>query len=126
VASVVVDTSVWVEFFAGRRPKELVEALENGVVWLPAIVVSELISGAGTAEQREEIGELLQEVAVIETNLEHWIHVGDLRRTLRARGVTVSVPDAHVAQCAIERNAVLLTRDRVFTRIANHTWLRLG
>ena len=59
------------------------------------------------------------------TETEHWIRVGDLRRRLAGRGVSVSTPDAHVAQCALEREALLLTRDSVFLRIAQTSELRV-
>ena len=52
--------------------------------------------------------------------------IDELRRHLRARGVSSSIPDAHVAQCAIDRDAIPLARDAVFERIAGHTPLRLG
>ena len=125
VAGVVVDTSVWVDFFAGRASDDLEEALVLGIAELPPIVVAELVTGAATPEQRETIGDLLQDVPVHDTPLEHWIAVGDLRRALKRKGVNVTAPDAHVAQCALDRDAVLLTRDAVFARIAAHTALRL-
>ena len=40
-------------------------------------------------------------------------------------GDPISTPDAHVAQCALDRDAPLLSRDRAFSRIAQHTALRL-
>lgn len=125
MAGVVVDTSVWIDFFAGARTDALEEALEIGAAVIPPIVVAELVSGATTPEQRERIGELLQDAPVHATPLDHWIRVGDLRRMLARKGVTVTVPDAHVAQCALDRDAVLLARDAVFTLIARHTPLRL-
>lgn len=45
---------------------------------------------------------------------------------LRTHGINVTIPDAHLAQCALDRDATLLTRDEIFTRIAEHTPLRLG
>jgi predicted nucleic acid-binding protein len=42
-----------------------------------------------------------------------------LRRRLADRGISVSTPDAHVAQCALDRGALLLSRDAIFTRIAH-------
>ncbi|MEO8379895.1 MAG: PIN domain nuclease, partial [Acidobacteriota bacterium] len=57
--------------------------------------------------------------------LEHWIRVGDLRRLLARNGINATIPDAHVAQCALDRDAVLLTRDKVFAAIAKQTPLRL-
>jgi len=40
--------------------------------------------------------------------------------------VTVTTPDAHVAQCALDLDAVLWTEDSVFALLARHTRLRLG
>jgi predicted nucleic acid-binding protein len=59
------------------------------------------------------------------TPLDHWIRVGDLRRTLARKGVSVTIPDAHVAQCALDLDAVLLTSDGVFNTIAKHVPLRV-
>ncbi|HVT04732.1 MAG TPA: PIN domain-containing protein [Thermoanaerobaculia bacterium] len=126
MAGVVIDTSVWIDFFAGAEAVLVEEALENGAAILSPIVVSELISGATTHLQRQAIGELLQDAPLHETPLEHWIRVGDLRRNLARKGVSVTIPDAHVAQCALDRDAVLLTRDAVFTLIAKHVPLRFS
>jgi tRNA(fMet)-specific endonuclease VapC len=125
VSAVVADTSVWIELFAGRPAPALVEALRQGLVVLPPIVVAELISGARRARDRTSIQSLVEELPLHETPLEHWIRVGDLRRRLAGRGVSVSTPDAHVAQCALERGAVLLSRDAIFVRIAEVSELRL-
>ena len=125
-AIVVADTSAWIDFLAGRPSNDLEDGLRAGNVVLTPIIVSELLSGAITPKDRETVGDLLQDVPVHETPLEHWINVGDLRRLLRSRGVHVSTPDAHIAQCALELDALLVTRDAVFKRIAAHTRLRLS
>jgi predicted nucleic acid-binding protein len=75
--------------------------------------------------QRTFIGELLQDFPLHDTPLEHWMNVGELRRLLASKGLNVTISDAHVAQCAIDRNAVLYSGDEIFTRIAHHTSLRL-
>jgi predicted nucleic acid-binding protein len=126
VAGVVVDTSVWIEFFAGSGTDAVNQALDHGAAVLPPIVVAELMSGATTPSQREAIGELLQDAPVHDTPLEHWLRVGDLRRKLAQKGIAVTIPDAHVAQCALDRDAILLTSDAVFRSIAKHSALRLG
>ena len=71
--SVVVDTSVWIDFFRGKTVRLLAEALRDGTVVIPPIVVAELVSGAGRPRDRRAIGELLHEMPVHETSLEHWI-----------------------------------------------------
>jgi predicted nucleic acid-binding protein len=126
VSGVVVDTSAWVEFFAGRSDETLEHALANGAVVLPPIVVAELVSGARRPRERAAIADLAADLPLHETPLEHWVRVGQLRAQLRRAGLSVSTPDAHVAQCALDRDAVLLTRDHIFARIASHVPLRLG
>lgn len=72
------------------------------------------------------MGELLEEVPIVETPLAHWIDLGHLQRNLKSRGLTVSLPDAHIAQCALDLKATLITRDSIFRRIAEHVPLRLA
>jgi predicted nucleic acid-binding protein len=125
VAGIVIDTSVWIDFFAGIEMQSVEDALAAGLAIVPPLVVAELISGATTTRQRHAIGELLQDAPLHDTPLEHWIRVGDLRRSLARKGLAVTVPDAHVAQCALDRDAILLTRDAIFVQIAKHAPLRL-
>lgn len=126
VSGVVADTSVWIEFFAGREEPVLEDALRHGVVIVPPVVAAELVSGAHRPRDRAAIVDVLCDLELHETALSHWIGVGDLRRRLRAKGVSASTPDAHVAQCAIDRDAVLLAHDAVFARIARWLPLRLA
>ena len=95
-------------------------------VVIPPLAVAELLSGNNTPAQRGMIFEILQEFSVHATPLAHWMNVGALRRLLRAHGLNATIPDAHVAQCAIDLNATLLTRDEIFDSIASRTPLRLG
>ena len=125
VSGVVVDTSVWIDFFAGRPAPELEAALQQGMVVLAPLVAAELVSGARRPRDRAAIARLVAELLIHDTPLEHWIRVGELRRQLGEKGLAVSTPDAHVAQCALEREAVLLSRDTIFSRIAAHAPLRV-
>ena len=125
MSGVVVDTSVWIDFLAGASTPFLDEALSNGLVVLPPLVVAELVSGARQQREREAIEYLIGKLPLHETPLDHWMRVGELRQTLRSKGLSVSTPDAHVAQCALDRDAVLLSRDAVFARIARLTPMRL-
>jgi predicted nucleic acid-binding protein len=126
VSGLVADTSVWIDFFGGRPVPALEQGLAQGAVTLPPVVVAELVSGARREKQRAAIAELVRDLDVHETPVEHWIRVGELRRRLAGKGVAVSTPDAHVAQCALDRNALLLARDDVFRRIAKETSLRVA
>lgn len=116
--SVVVDTSVWIDFFAGRPTPTLDDALAAGAVVLPPIVVAELVTGARGGREQAALVDLLQDLPLHPTPVEHWIRVGELRRRLLGEGIQISTPDAHVAQCALDLGALLLSRDDVFSRAA--------
>jgi len=125
VSGVVVDTSVWIDFFCGRPALALEDALRQGAAVLPPVVIAELISGAQHARDQAAIAGLVEELPVHETPPAHWIRTGELRRLLKQKGLSVSTPDAHIAQCALDRDAVLLSRDAVFTRMARLCPLRV-
>ena len=124
-SELIVDASSWIDFFHGLDLPPLEAALERGTVVLPPVVVSELVSGARTPRDLALLTELLIDLPVHPTPLEHWIRVGELRKFLRDRRLSVSTPDAHVAQCALDRGAWLLSGDRVFPSIATFVPLQL-
>ncbi|HEX8155081.1 MAG TPA: PIN domain-containing protein [Thermoanaerobaculia bacterium] len=123
---IVADTSVWIDHLERDAVPTLAAALLQDRVVLSPLVVAELVTGAVSLEQRQLIGELLQDVPLHLTTLGHWLRVGELRQRLLRHGLKVTLPDAHIAQCALDRNAVLLSRDAIFARIAKHVPLRLG
>ena len=126
MSALVIDTSSWVAYFAGEGPDWIDAALEEGRVWLPPIVAAELASGTPSPRQRKMLEELLEDLPLCSCDLAHWLRVGQLRSTLARRGVVVSTPDAHVAQCAIDLGGELLTEDKVFQLICNKSSLRLA
>lgn len=125
VNDVVVDTSVWIDFLAGHPTPVFEAALADGAVVVPPLVVAELVSGTTSARDRASVVGLLQDLPLHDCSFEHWIRVGELRQGLAKTGVKVSTPDAHIAQCALERDALLLSRDAVFGRIARSRGLRV-
>ena len=125
MSAIVADTSEWIEYFAGRPAPQLDHALAAGRAVVPPLVVAELLSGARTAKDRSSLEDLLRDIVLPVDPFSHWVRVGGLRGALRSRGLNVSTPDAHVAQCALDLDAPLLSRDRVFTKIAQLTALRL-
>jgi predicted nucleic acid-binding protein len=118
VSDLVVDTSSWISWFAGAGSEEIGAALDEGRVILAPVVAAELLSGGLPPRRRRALESLLADLPVAPTGLTHWFRVGSLRAGLRRRGLTVSTPDAHVAQCALDLDAELLSEDEVFGRIA--------
>jgi len=123
--SVVVDSSAWAELFRGRDVPLLEDALEAGRAVLPPIVVAELVSGCRRPRDLEQVRTVIDDAPLVDTPLEHWVRVGELRAALRSQGVSISTPDAHVAQCALDLGAPLLSFDRIFKIVARHVPLRV-
>ena len=126
MSGIVADTSEWIEYLAGRPADLLDHALAAGVVVVPPVVVAELLSGASDETDRDALADLLHDLVLHPATFDHWVRVGVLRQSLKTAGLGVSVPDAHIAQCALDRDVPLLTRDAVFLRIAEHTELRVA
>jgi predicted nucleic acid-binding protein len=124
--AVIADSSTLIAYLRGEPVPLIDTASKEGTIIVPPIVVAELMTGAETSAERVAIGELLQDSPLHPTPLAHWIAVGELRRSLRRAGLAVTIPDAHIAQCALDRDAVLLTQDAIFRSMARHIPLRLA
>jgi predicted nucleic acid-binding protein len=115
-----------VSFFAGSDSGLLEDALGEGRAYLPPIVAAELLSGDLNKTDRRKLEELLRDLPLCVIDLEHWFRVGQLRERLRRRGLSISTPDAHVAQCALDLDGALLAEDGIFRQVAKHVPLRLA
>ena len=124
--AVIADSSTLIDFLDGKPIAQVEDAVAAGTLVFAPLAIAELLSGNTTPRQRETIGEWLQEFPLHKTPLAHWMAVGAMRRMLRSHGLNVTIPDTHMAQCALDLNATLLTRDEIFLRISAHTSLRLA
>jgi predicted nucleic acid-binding protein len=125
VSALFVDTSVWVDFFRGVPLPALEDALHDGLVVLAPIVAAELLSAPLSKGERRSLIAFIEDLPLHPTPLAHWLAVGALRAQLVKKGLSVSTPDAHVAECAIEAGAVLWSNDAIFRKMAKATSLRL-
>ena len=126
VSALVVDTSSWIQYFDGGSEPQLEEALREARVYLPPIVIAELLSGKLGKGEEAQLIDLLATLPICETSLQHWVRVGRLRAFLASKALSVSTPDAHVAQCCLDIGAQLLTRDKVFEHVARKCALQLA
>lgn len=127
MSAVVVDTSSFISYFAGKGdPARIEDALEVSRVYLSPVVAAELLSSRMKPVEHKELVAFLRDLPLCDADLEHWVRVGVLRRAASAKGLQLSTPDAHVAQCAIDLGAELLTEDKVFKKLATWTKLRVA
>lgn len=125
MSGIVIDTSIWIEYFRGGEFPIVDDALKHGAVVLPAVVAAELLSGTRRTVEAAELRDFLETLRPHGLDMEHWYRVGALRATLAKKGVAVSTPDTHMAQCAIDVGAPLLSRDRIFARLTRITPLQI-
>ncbi|HEX7506158.1 MAG TPA: PIN domain-containing protein [Polyangia bacterium] len=127
MSALVIDTSSWITYFREGGGDAILEpALEEGTVYLPPVVAAELLSGRMAERARGELEEFLLILPLCQADVAHWFRVGRLRNSLAVKGLSLSTPDAHVAQCALDLGADLLSSDAVFRLVARHTKLSLS
>jgi len=108
------DTSTWVAYFegdAGKDAQVLDRALEDRQVLMVPVVLTELLSDP---KLPSGLGETLPEIPLVEIKAGYWQRAGTLRAKVIAKRRKARLGDALIAQCCIDQNVPLLTRDRDF------------
>ena len=126
---IVVDTTVWADWFKGIDSPEvgrLSLAVESHDVGLVPAVLTEVLQGFRTDGDFERARSLLVQLPVLALDVEGHVAAARLFRRLRSRGVTVrGTIDCIIAQTCITAGVELLSTDQDFAAIARHTPLRL-
>ena len=125
---VLVDTSVWVDYFKGDSPvvsEKVDRFLSEADVCVPQIVLAELIQGAKSDREVSVIEDIQEAFTIIDQGPETWMKAGKLSRRLRSRGKTIHLIDCYIAVIADESRCALLTLDDHFQEIRKVLPLRL-
>ncbi len=118
---------MWIDYFrTGQAEARIEQALELGALVLPPVVAAELLSAPIKKSERAALMSFLRSLPLHTCPFEHWVRVGELRSLAALKGLALSTPDAHVAQCALDSEAGLLTTDKVFMLLANIAPLKLA
>jgi predicted nucleic acid-binding protein len=125
---ILVDSSVWVDFFSsspGGAGSELRRMIADSEPFaLAGVVVAEVLQG------------LTRDAVQIERYLEQWDmlepkgfttyrEAAAIYRAARARGMSLTTIDTLIATIAVEHSAPVFTLDQDFSRIARITRLAL-
>lgn len=122
---VLVDSSVWIDYFrAGRHAKELEALLDDNRVVTNDLVLAELVPSLHLKRQTQLI-ELLRELER-EPLIPDWDEIVRLQFTCLRHGINgVGIPDLLVAQHAMQYGLQLMARDGHFRQLARLTPLQL-
>ena len=126
------DTSVWSLALRRDAPAGqaevgmLVRALESGETLLTTgLVLQELLQGFAGPKSRAQIVERFSALPIVVPDRDDHIEAAELRNRCRRKGVQIGTIDALLAQLCIRHEVTMLTADHDFTRIAEHTTLKL-
>lgn len=129
---IVVDSSVWVDFFKGSpcgerdTLRQLIRQTPSHVV-VPDLVLYEVLCGFRDERQKRQATDAFQVLNCVQgLDLPGAERAAQRYRELRAKGITIrSAIDVMLASFCIDRDLVLLQRDRDFLPFAEHFGLRL-
>lgn len=126
------DTSVWSLALrrdspaASREVRALVQAIEGGEPLLTTgLVLQELLHGFSGPKSREQILGRFSSLPLVVPDRDDHVRAAELRNLCRRHGVQVGTIDALLAQLCIRHELTMLTTDKDFGRIADHSALRL-
>lgn len=108
------DTSTWISFFEGLQGDDVValqRALEARQVVMPPPVLTELLSDPALAPS---VAQTLLELPLVTLKDGFWHRAGKLRARALLRKRNARLGDALIAQCCIDADIALITRDRDF------------
>lgn len=117
---VVVDTSVWIQFFNepdSSEKHEVVKLLKHNRIFLCGMELAEILQGTRIEKEREEVEETMAALPLLTNNLSTWTKIGAISSSLMRKGVTIPFTDLFIATCAIINNCQVFTIDRHFEKI---------
>lgn len=117
---VIVDTSVWIDFFNGRGSKyhlALHHLIEEGEdICIADIILTEILQGIKSDKDFKQTKEYLLEFPIYSMkDVNSYVEAAQVYRICRKKGLIVRRPiDCIIARIAIENNLVLFHNDRDF------------
>ncbi len=130
--SLFVDTSVWSLALRRDQPAGraevgmLVRAIAGGETLLTTgLVLQELLQGFSGPKSRSEIVNRFSALPLVAPDRDDHIQAAELRNHCRRKGVQIGTIDALLAQLCIRHDLTMLTADQDFTRVADHSRLKL-
>lgn len=127
---VIVDTTVWVDFFAGRNTPQ-VRALEQLLlegedICICGVILTEVLQGIRDDSHYSKTLSRFDVFLFLRMSRPTFVKAAELYRTLRRHGVTIrKAVDCMIAAVAIEHNIRLLHNDKDFDPIEKFCGLKV-
>jgi len=126
---VLVDTTVWIDFFAARSSGH-VDALENLIInrediCICGIVLTEVLQGIRKDSEFKKTRDLFNKLLFLPMPYPVFLKASEIYRRLRRKGITIRKSvDCMIASVALENDIPLLHNDKDFEAIEEHYGLK--
>lgn len=116
---VLIDASVWVDFFNGAEPalSEVARLIRRDQALVAGVAVAEVLRGIKDESRRREVRDALLGLRYVEETVETWIRTGELGRSLDAAGKVLPLADLHLAALAQQVGATVYSTDKHFQKV---------
>jgi len=111
---VLVDTSIWVDFFrSGGETNELEYLIDNNFVFTNDLILTELVPFLRLQRQASII-EAINEVANLPLSVD-WLEIQEFQYTCLKAGINgIGIPDLIIAQNAKQNDSFIFSLDKHF------------
>ena len=127
---ILVDTSVWIDFFAGRDLPHVARLeqfiLDNEDLALCGIILTEILQGISDDTTYRRVRRDLSPLIMLPMPSTVFFRAADIYRKLRKQGITIRKSnDCIIAATALEHHCQLLHNDKDFTPVAKQFPLKV-
>lgn len=126
--NILIDTSVWIGYFKNTNPQlnEMVdEVLTYGSIFVPKVVMAELLQGAKTEKEMSIIENFFGAFNIIDQTEDTWFNAGKLAFSMKRKGISIHLVDCYIATLAKENDCMIFSLDEHFNSIKKFLQIKL-
>ena len=123
--NVLIDSSVWIDYFRGTGEPDLVDPLiEENLIVTNDLILTELVPALHVRKQKRLVA-LLRAIKRYPIEID-WDDITQMQITCMGKGINgIGIPDLIITQNAIQNDLHLLSSDRHFDSISTYVPLSI-
>jgi len=103
---ILIDTSVWIEYFRNQSPVFVgfvAEIVKTSEICVPRVILAELMQGAKSEKELAVLAEFMDAFSIIDQTDQTWVNAGRLSHELRRRGKNINLSEV-ISKVLDQRN----------------------
>jgi predicted nucleic acid-binding protein len=123
--SILVDTSIWIEYFKGNEETKYIDSwIETNQICINDLILAELVPSLKVRKEYELI-DLLESLVIMPIEI-NWKEIIEYQEINLKNGINrVGIPDLIITQNVIQNNVFLCTLDKHFELMSANVPLKL-